>query len=143
MIWTEYMMTNLAYSHNYRLMRYSEGQSIHDHVDKSPFVFGSATFTLNDNYEGGDFRFFKGKYKLRTKAGQGMIFPAESYFVHGVDKILNGMRYSVNSFLGSEECVVPRNKFNYGSDYYFHPYTQRFRDYMENESKIFYMKNVN
>ena len=76
------MMSNLTYSHNYRLMKYSEGQSIHDHVDKSPFVFGSASLSLNDGYEGGLFRFFKGKHKSKTKKRQGMIFPAETYFIH-------------------------------------------------------------
>ena len=66
-IWLEQMVSNLTYSHNYRLMKYSEGQSIHDHVDKSQHVYGSATLSLNDGYEGGLFRFFKGKHKVRTK----------------------------------------------------------------------------
>ena len=69
-IWLERMICNLSHSHNYRLMKYSEGQSIHDHVDKSLFTFGSATLSLNDGYEGGLFRFFKGKHKVRTKKRQ-------------------------------------------------------------------------
>ena len=69
-IWLERMICNLSYSHNYRLMKYSEGQSIHDHVDKDIFTFGSATLALNDEYEGGQFRFFKGKHKIRTKKRQ-------------------------------------------------------------------------
>ena len=101
-MWLEGMIANLTYSHNYRLMKYSEGQSIHDHVDKSPFVFGSATLTLNDEYEGGLFRFFKGSHKLKTKKCQGMIFPAEHYFVHGVSPVTKGVRWSVNSFFGME-----------------------------------------
>ena len=40
-IWVEGMMRDLTYSHNYRLMKYSESQSIHDHVDKNLVVFGT------------------------------------------------------------------------------------------------------
>ena len=58
-MWVEQTIANLTYTHNYRLMKYSEGQSIHDHVDKDFSTFGSATLALNDGYEGGLFRFFK------------------------------------------------------------------------------------
>ena len=118
------MMSNLTYSHNYRLMKYSESQSIHDHVDKSPVTFGSATLSLNDVYEGGQFRFFKGKYKIRTKKRQGMIFPAENYFVHGVEPITRGIRWSVNSFLGWEQSVIDDNRNKYGSNFWFHEATK-------------------
>jgi len=128
-MWVDGMISNLAYSHNYRLMKYSEGQSIHDHVDKDLFIFGSATLALNEGFEGGHFRFFKGKHKIRTKKRQGMIFPAENYFVHGVEPITKDVRWSVNSFLGREQCVVPLNLKNYGADFWFHvatrPYTEK------------------
>ena len=123
-IWLEKMIWNFAYSHNYRLMKYSEGQSIHDHVDKSLYVSGSASLSLNDGYEGGLFRFFKGKHKVRTKKRQGMIFPAETYFVHGVAPITEGVRWSVNSFLGIEECVLDENRKEYGSNWWYHQSTR-------------------
>ena len=126
-IWLEGMMCNFSHSHNYRLMKYSEGQSIHDHVDKSLYVSGSASLSLNDGYEGGLFRFFKGKYEVRTKKRQGMIWPAEHYFVHGVTPITRDVRWSVNSFLGIEECVLDENRKEYGSNFWCHestkPYT--------------------
>lgn len=122
-IWLEGIMRNFSHSHNYRLMKYSVGQSIHDHVDKNQVVFGSATLALNDGYEGGQFRFFKGKHKIRTKRGQGMIWPAETYFVHGVEPITGGTRWSVNSFLGIEECVTEDNRNVYGSNSWFHEAT--------------------
>ena len=139
-MWVEGMVSNLAYSHNYRLMKYSEGQSIHDHVDKDLYTFGSATLALNDGYEGGQFRFFKGKHKIRTKKRQGMIWPAENYFVHGVEPITKDVRWSVNSFLGLEQCVVPENLKNYGADFWFHVTT---RPYIEklNMQKISFNAN--
>ena len=118
------MMSNLTYSHNYRLMKYSEDQSIHDHVDKNVFTFGSATLCLNDEYEGGQFRFFKGKHKVRTKKRQGMIWPAETYFVHGVESITKSVRWSVNSFLGMEACVTEDNRNKYGSNFWYHESTK-------------------
>ena len=66
-VWVEGMMGGMTHSHNYRLMKYSESQSIHDHVDKSPVTFGSATLSLNDGYEGGLFRFFKGNIRSEPK----------------------------------------------------------------------------
>ena len=123
-IWLEGMMGNLSHSHNYRLMKYSVGQSIHDHVDKDPDIYGSAALSLNDGYEGGLFRFFKGKHKVRTKKRQGMIWPAEHYFVHGVEPITKDVRWSVNSFLGMEECVTEDNRNEYGSNFWYHESTK-------------------
>ena len=123
-VWVEGMMGGMTHSHNYRLMKYSESQSIHDHVDKSPVTFGSATLSLNDVYEGGQFRFFKGKYKIRTKKRQGMIFPAENYFVHGVEPITRGIRWSVNSFLGTKKCIIEDNTNTFGDDSWFHEATR-------------------
>ena len=134
-MWLDGMMFGFAYSHNYRLMKYSEGQSIHDHVDKSPAIFGSATLALNDGYEGGLFRFFRGKHTSNTKKGQGMIFPAEHYFVHGVAPITKGVRWSVNSFLGIEECVTEANRNKYGSDFWFHESTRSHQDIIIKENQ--------
>jgi hypothetical protein len=104
--WTHALIGDLSYSHKYRLMKYGVGQSIHDHVDKNPTTYGSCTLALNDGYQGGKFRFFKGNHLVDLKKGQGMIFPADYFFVHGVEPITEGHRYSVNSFLGSADCVL-------------------------------------
>lgn len=87
-------------SHNYRVLCYSEGQSIHDHIDADHFtVFGSCSLLLNDDYDGGKFSFFKGNYEVETKKGDALIFPASGFFVHGVTEVKSGKKYSVNSFL--------------------------------------------
>ena len=102
---THGLISNLGFSHKYRIIKYDVGQSFHDHVDKDPFIFGSCSLALNDDYEGGEYRFFRGHHKIKLKKGQGMIWPADYFFVHGVDKIIKGCRYSINSFLGNLLCV--------------------------------------
>ena len=101
---THGLISNFEYSHKYRIIKYGIGQSFHDHVDKSPFIFGSCSLALNDDYEGGEYRFFKGAHKVKLKKGQGMLWPADYFFVHGVDTITKGCKYSMNSFLGEIGC---------------------------------------
>jgi len=89
----------LKFSHMYRVLKYNVGSSITRHVDEHPFIYGSCTLNLNDDYEGGDFVFFKGKHRIRLGKGDALIFPAGYFWVHEVDKITKGTRYSINSFL--------------------------------------------
>ena len=140
-LWFEGMIAHLSHSHNYRLMKYSEGQSIHDHVDWDPFNYGSATLSLNNEYEGGIFRFFKGKHTIKVKKGQGMIFPAAHFFVHGVAPVEKGVRWSVNSFLGTEECVTQENRNLYETDYWHHKSTIPFVEIVNRSRDLFYGSN--
>lgn len=89
----------LMYSHMYRLLKYETGAEIHPHSDHDPFVYGSCTFNLNDSYTGGDLSFWNGKHKIKLEKGDALIFPADYFWVHAVDPILSGVRYSTNSFL--------------------------------------------
>jgi len=92
---------NMLYSHMIRLMKYEKGAKIHAHSDHSPHIYGSCTFNLNDDYEGGEFSFFRGKKKIKLKKGDALIFPADHYWVHEVEPITKGVRYSTNCFLQS------------------------------------------
>lgn len=91
----------MVYSHMYRLLKYEKGNKIHPHTDHSPYTHGSATFNLNDNYTGGDFLFWRGKHRVKLEALEAMIWPADYFWVHGVEEITSGVRYSTNSFLQS------------------------------------------
>ena len=93
----------MLYSHSYRVLKYSEGESIHQHTDHSPGIYGSATLQLNDGYTGGDFVFFKGRNTIRLEKGEAMIWPADYFWVHEVKPVISGSRYSMNTFL----CSVP------------------------------------
>lgn len=91
--------TVMVYPHKYRLLKYEKGAQIHPHSDYSQGVYGSCTINLNDNYTGGEFGFWGNKKKIKLKRGEGLIFPADLYWVHQVNPIKKGKRYSTNCFL--------------------------------------------
>tara|TARA_R110000765_G_scaffold306573_1_gene400457 strand:- start:44 stop:631 length:588 start_codon:yes stop_codon:yes gene_type:complete len=88
-------------TNNIRILRYRVGESIKDHSDVGPNIRASCTLNLNEDYEGGEFRFFDGRKKETFKTGDGMIFPAEPIWVHGTEPVIKGTRYSINCFLHS------------------------------------------
>tara|TARA_R100001509_G_scaffold127481_1_gene80830 strand:+ start:342 stop:941 length:600 start_codon:yes stop_codon:yes gene_type:complete len=93
--------TNFAINstHNIRILRYQKGQFIGDHSDVDHRVRGSCTLNLNENYKGGEFRFFDGLIKEEFKTGDALIFPGEPIWIHGTEPIIEGTRYSINCFL--------------------------------------------
>ena len=86
-------------THNIRILRYQKGQFIKDHSDVSPHVRASCTLNLNEDYKGGEFRFFDGQIKESFKTGDAMLFPAEPIWIHGTEPITEGTRYTINCFL--------------------------------------------
>jgi len=84
---------------NIRVMRYREGEQILDHLDVNKRNRAACTINLNEDYEGGEFRFFDGQIKEVFKTGDAMIFPAEPIWIHGTEPITKGTRYAVNCFL--------------------------------------------
>lgn len=86
---------------NIRILKYSVGEQIIDHLDVDPYVRASCTLNLNENYKGGEFTFFSGKHIETFKTGDGMLFPAEPLWIHGTKPVLSGTRYSINCFLKS------------------------------------------
>ena len=92
--------TNLiSESDNIRILKYEKGQCIKDHSDVGGTIRASCTLNLNEDYEGGEFRFFDGQIKHSFKTGDAMIFPAEPIWIHGTEPITKGTRYSINCFL--------------------------------------------
>ena len=89
-------------SSNIRILKYGVGQSIKDHSDVGGSIRASCSLNLNENYEGGEFRFFDGQIKEVFKTGDAMLFPAEPIWIHGTEPITKGTRYSINCFLNSE-----------------------------------------
>jgi len=92
--------TNLiSKSDNICILKYEKGQCIKDHCDVGGSIRASCTLNLNEDYEGGEFRFFDGKIKHSFKTGDAMLFPAEPIWIHGTEPITKGTRYSINCFL--------------------------------------------
>ena len=93
---------NISKTNNIRILRYDVGQYIKDHTDIGPNTRASCTLNLNEDYEGGEFKFFDGKIKEVFKTGDAMLFPAEPIWIHGTEPIIKGTRYSINCFLRSK-----------------------------------------
>ena len=98
---------SMLHPHKYRLMKYEKGAWIHPHIDHDVTIYGSCTINLNDEYEGGDFAFWGGKHKLKLGLGDVMIWPADFFWVHEVEEITDGTRYSANTFLCSTPKTLP------------------------------------
>lgn len=86
-------------SDNIRILKYNVGSYIGDHSDVGPSIRASCTLNLNEDYKGGEFRFFDGQIKESFKTGDAMIFPAEPIWIHGTEPIIKGTRYCINCFL--------------------------------------------
>jgi len=96
---TTLLKNALQFSHNYRIMEYKTGASIHPHSDHNMGTYGSISFNLNKDYKGGEFKFFNGKHTVSLGKGDALIFPADYFWVHEVSPVTEGVRYSLNSFL--------------------------------------------
>ena len=94
-----YENTFMTHTNNIRIIKYDVGQLIKDHSDVDTNIRGSLTINLNDDYEGGEFRFFGGQVKVNLSEGEAMLFPAEPVWIHGNEPITKGARYSINCFL--------------------------------------------
>ena len=51
------------------------------------------TIILNDDYEGGEFEFFLDDIQIKNEIGTVIVFP--SYFLHRVNPVTKGTRYSL------------------------------------------------
>ena len=105
--------SSMLYPHKYRILKYGEGAWIHPHTDHDTGVYGSCTINLNEEYEGGDFSFWGGKHKVKLGVGDVMIWPADYFWVHEVETITKGTRYSANTFLCKDPYDMPKEiKYN-------------------------------
>mgnify|MGYP005989822489 FL=1 len=92
-------MDYVTETQNVRILKYKTGEFIGDHSDVSPQMRASCTFNLNEDYEGGEFRFFDGRETLSFKTGDALFFPAEPIWIHGTEPVKSGTRYAINCFL--------------------------------------------
>lgn len=51
-------------------------------------------FYLNDDYTGGELHFPRQEIAFKPKRKAVYFFPGDKYFIHGVDKVLSGTRYT-------------------------------------------------
>lgn len=55
----------------------------------------STVFFLNNNFEGGDFVFPDLKIRIRPEPGMMVCFPSNHHYLHGVEPVTRGKRYSI------------------------------------------------
>jgi len=55
----------------------------------------SMVFYLNDDFEGGDFIFPEHHIRVRPEPGMMVCFPSSHYYMHGVEPVTKGKRYSI------------------------------------------------
>ena len=58
----------------------------------------SFVFYLNDEFEGGDFIFPDHNIRVRPKPGMLVTFPSNHFYMHGVEPVTKGKRYSIVSW---------------------------------------------
>jgi|TARA_Y100000296_G_C5147058_1_gene244312 predicted 2-oxoglutarate/Fe(II)-dependent dioxygenase YbiX len=69
-----------------------------DHMDIYPRVL-TLSILLNDDFDGGDFSFFKREYKGPKKKGSVLIFPSNFCFPHAVTPVSNGDRHAIVTWI--------------------------------------------
>lgn len=80
----------------YELLRYNEGGFYNQHTDggnKARTL--SLSFSLNDDYTGGEFAFFDREIKIKTKPGSVILFPSNFMYPHEILPVTKGTRYSI------------------------------------------------
>lgn len=92
-----YHATNFVGDSGYTLLKYEVGGNYKYHTDdsnKSPRKL-TLSFTLNNNFEGGEFSFFHGHKSYKLNKGDGIIFPSSFMYPHAISPITKGTRYSI------------------------------------------------
>ena len=85
----------------FELLRYSPGGYYRVHTDSFKRVPRSlaCSFTLNNDFEGGEWSFFGGAKVLRPAVGSIVIFPANFMYPHEITEVRNGTRYSIVTWM--------------------------------------------
>lgn len=81
----------------YTLLRYQEGEFYSEHTDhflQQPRIV-SCSFTLNNDFEGGEFGFFNREVVYKPAKGSALMFPSNFLYPHEVMPVTQRVRYSI------------------------------------------------
>ena len=81
----------------YTLLRYQEGEFYSEHTDhflQTPRIV-SCSFTLNDDFEGGEFKFFNREFICKPPKGSALMFPSNFLYPHEITPVVKRVRYSI------------------------------------------------
>jgi hypothetical protein len=85
----------------YELLRYGVGGKFRQHVDNTQATIRtiSISFTLNDEFEGGEFAFFDDTLRYKLGKGDCLMFPSNFIYPHEVLPITSGTRYAIVTWM--------------------------------------------
>jgi predicted 2-oxoglutarate/Fe(II)-dependent dioxygenase YbiX len=81
----------------YDLLKYDVGCFYKTHTDNAPGVIRtlSCSFTLNDDYEGGEWEFFNGAMRVKPPKGSAIVFPSNFLYPHAITPVTKGTRLAI------------------------------------------------
>jgi predicted 2-oxoglutarate/Fe(II)-dependent dioxygenase YbiX len=81
----------------YELLRYETGQFYTEHTDAFKYRprAVSCSFSLNEDYEGGEFAFFNNQFRIKIPKGSALMFPSNFMYPHQILPVTKGTRYSI------------------------------------------------
>jgi predicted 2-oxoglutarate/Fe(II)-dependent dioxygenase YbiX len=81
----------------YRMLRYSIGGFYAQHTDSCAEHNRtmSCSFALNDDYDGGEWRFFDRSVGVKAPKGSAVMFPSNFMYPHEITPVTKGCRYAV------------------------------------------------
>jgi len=93
----KFNQANITKDSGYDLLKYEKGGFYIQHVDSftdTPRTI-SCSFTLNNDFKGGEFSFFDNKFIFSLKKGSAIMFPSNFLYPHSVLPVVQGTRYSI------------------------------------------------
>lgn len=102
----DFEITELIYPDYLGLVKWENGDNQRPHADGEnetndhPYYwrnFGCVLY-LNDNYSGGEIYFPNQNIEIKPKPNTLVFFPGTMEYLHGVNPITNGIRYTLTSF---------------------------------------------
>ena len=93
----KFKQAHISKDSGYELLKYEKGGFYTQHVDSFTEIPRtiSCSFTLNDNFKGGEFSFFNNTLVCPLKKGSAIMFPSNFLYPHSVLPVINGTRYSI------------------------------------------------
>ena len=120
----------LHYGIDGHYMPHCDGESLWKPPGNEPLIWRKSTdrdlstvLFLNDDFEGGDFVFPELRVRVRPEPGMLVCFPSTHEYLHGVEPVTKGTRYSMVNWMTvkgfpsiEDETNMINHKYNIGID---------------------------
>ena len=120
----------LHYGIDGHYMPHCDGESLWKPPGNEPLIWRKSTdrdlstvLFLNDEFEGGDFVFPELRVRVRPEPGMLVCFPSTHEYLHGVEPVTKGTRYSIVNWMTvkgfpsmEEETQMINTKYNIGGN---------------------------